>query len=206
MIDFIDGEVAYVTVDSVVVQTGGIGYRVYCPHPYDFGQPGDTARVFTHQHVREDFIGLYGFHSEMERALFRKLLDVSGIGPKGALGIIASGHPAEVVRAVADEDIRFLTKLPGIGKKTAQRIILDLKDKLDLDQWLEGDMIPLSDAFDTDTHPAWDGVTGEAVEALIQLGYQESEAKRAVAQVENSSEEALPLDRFIKEALKLFMK
>lgn len=206
MIDFIDGEIAYFNAGAVVVQAGGIGYSVFCPDPHTFGAEGERVRIYTYQHVREDLIALYGFKSKEERELFCQLLGVSGIGPKGALAIIASGQPTEVVQAIYDEDLRFLTRLPGIGKKTAQRIILDLKDKLELDVWLNG-VIDSSPEIELETAAMSEkGTTGEAIEALISLGYNEKEAKSAVVRAQASAnQEDLPVDALIKKALQTFM-
>lgn len=194
------------TPAAVVVKAGGLGYRIFCPNPYAFGNEGEQIRIFTHQYVREDLIALYGFKTKEERELFCQLLDVSGIGPKGALAIIASGQPTEVVQAIYDENIRFLTRLPGIGKKTAQRIILDLKDKLELDVWLnEG--IESGRALESEAAvTAEAGAAGEAIEALIHLGYNEKEAKRAVTQAQTlSGDTDLPVDEMIRKALQTFL-
>lgn len=206
MIDFIDGEIVYITPAAVVVKAGGIGYRVISANPYAFGSEGEKARIFTYQYIREDVMALYGFKTKQERELFCQLLDVSGIGPKGALAVIGSGHPAEVVQAIYEENIRFLTRLPGIGKKTAQRIILDLKDKLELDVWLN-DVIDTGRPIETQRAAKGDpGPAGEAIEALIHLGYNEKEAKRAVAEaLQASSAQDLPVDELIRKALKTFL-
>lgn len=206
MIDFIDGEIVYLTSGAVVVKAGDIGYRIFCANPYAFGGEGERVRVFTYQHVREDLMALYGFKSKQERELFCQLLDVSGIGPKGALAIIGSGQPAEVVQAIYNEDIRYLTRLPGIGKKTAQRIILDLKDKLELDVWLN-DVIDSDRPVETEVAVTVErGMASEAIEALIQLGYNEKEAKRAVTQAcASTGETDPPVDELIKKALQTFL-
>lgn len=206
MIDFIDGEIAYFTLGAVVVKAGDIGYRVFCANPFALGKEGERIRLFTHQHVREDLIALYGFKSKQERELFCQLLDVSGIGPKGALAIIGSGEPAEVVQAIYNENLRFLTRLPGIGKKTAQRIILDLKDKLELDVWLN-EVMDSDRPLETGVAATVEtGTASEAIEALVQLGYNEKEAKRAVTQARASSDEAdMQVDELIKKALQTFL-
>ena len=206
MIDFIDGEIVSIDSDAVVVKCGGIGYKVFCPNPYVLGDVGSELRIFTYQYVREDVIALYGFKQREERELFRQLLDVSGIGPKGALAILASGEPQEVVQAIYDENVHFLTRLPGIGKKTAQRIILDLKDKLEIDVWLH-DVI--SGSSQLPQHPVAteeSGTSGEAIEALVVLGYNEKEARRAVLAVQSQAKnDNLPVDQLIRQALRTFL-
>lgn len=206
MIDFIEGEIAYSTTESIVVAVGGVGYNVFCPNPNVFGSEGERVRIYTHQHVREDVIALYGFRSQEERELFRQLLGVSGIGPKGAISVIASGQPTEVVRAIYEENIQYLTKLPGIGKKTAQRIILDLKDKLELDVWLNG-MVDTGSHFEVAAAATSEkGVQGEAIEALVSLGYNEKEAKLAVSQAQETTEQTdVSVDTLIKKALQTFL-
>lgn len=206
MIDFIEGEIAYSTTDSIVIAVGGVGYNVFCPNPDVFGSEGERIRIYTHQHVREDLIALYGFRSLEERELFRQLLGVSGIGPKGAIAVIASGQPTEVVQAIHEENIQYLTKLPGIGKKTAQRIILDLKDKLELDVWLNS-IVDEGSHFEVAAAGTGEkGVLGEAIEALISLGYNEKEAKHAVTQAQKSTTQTdLSVDTLIKKALQTFL-
>ncbi len=130
MIDFLRGKVVHLDGDFIVLDVRDIGYRVFTPNPFAFAGSEDEVTVFTHYHVREDAILLYGFKSRKEQTLFRRLIDVSGIGPRVALGILSGGQPDQLIAAVQQENITFLTKLPGIGKKTAQRMILDLKDKL----------------------------------------------------------------------------
>ena len=132
MIDFLRGKVALRESDYAVLDVNGVGYRVFCPNPYALShKENEDVTMFIHYHVREDAHLLFGFITRDEQSLFRLLLDVSGIGPKVALGILAAGgRPEAVILAISQENLAFLTKLPGIGKKTAQRIILDLKDKL----------------------------------------------------------------------------
>lgn len=131
MIDFLRGPVAHLEPEYVVLDVQGVGYRVFCPNPYAFAKTEGPVTVFIHYQTREDATLLFGFPSREEQRLFRKLIEVSGIGPRVALGILTGGTPDQLIAAIYQENITFLTKLPGIGKKTAQRMILDLKDKLD---------------------------------------------------------------------------
>ncbi|MFD3260165.1 Holliday junction branch migration protein RuvA [Paenibacillus lentus] len=201
MIDFVRGQVAHLENDYVVLDVQGIGYRVYCPNPYVFAAKNEqTVTVYTHHHVRDDAILLYGFPTREEQKLFRKLIEVSGIGPRVALGILSGGHPDHVVAAVQQENITFLTKLPGIGKKTAQRMILDLKDKLD---GLGGpslfDELP-ADLEELDgLNPGWP----EAREGLKALGYTDAELDRVWQQLKDSVKPTEEVDSVMKKALKL---
>lgn len=201
MIDFVRGQVAHLENDYVVLDVQGIGYRVYCPNPYVFAAKNEqTVTVYTHHHVRDDAILLYGFPTREEQKLFRKLIEVSGIGPRVALGILSGGHPDHVIAAVQQENITFLTKLPGIGKKTAQRMILDLKDKLD---GLGGpslfDELP-ADLEELDgLNPGWP----EAREGLKALGYTDAELDRVWQQLKDSVKPTEEVDSVMKKALKL---
>jgi Holliday junction DNA helicase RuvA len=204
MIDFVEGTIAYLDVDYVVVEAGGIGYRLFCPNPYAFAQDeGKARRFYTHHHVREDAILLYGFASRGERDLFRKLLEVSGIGPKGALGILAGAAPEQIVFAVQQENVTYLTKFPGIGKKTAQRMILDLKDKLNV--FPPSAIMPPAAAplfSDKGSVPQLD----EALEALFALGYTETEIQKIKAALKQQAEAGGAVDQLVRQGLALLMR
>ena len=132
MYDFIKGTVDYVGPEYIVIENNGIGYQIMTPNPFVFTKKGnESATVYIYHYVREDIAALYGFGSREEKALFTKLLNVTGIGPKGALAILASGQVEQVVQAIENEDEKFLVKFPGVGKKTARQMILDLKGKLE---------------------------------------------------------------------------
>lgn len=204
MIDFIEGTIAYLDADYVVVETGGIGYRLFCPNPYVFVQyEGKARRFYTHHHVREDAILLYGFASRDERDLFRKLLEVSGIGPKGALGILAAAAPEQIVLAVQQENVTYLTKFPGIGKKTAQRMILDLKDKLN--GFTPSAIVPAVDASLLAGHSAVTQLD-EALEALLALGYTEAEIQKIKSSLKQQADAGEAVDQLIKQGLALLMR
>lgn len=209
MIDYVKGRVVHLDTEFVVVDVRDIGYRVFTPNPYAFAKSDDAVTIYTHHHVREDATLLFGFATREEQAMFRKLLEVSGIGPRVALGILAGGKPETIAAAIQQENLTFLTKLPGIGKKTAQRMVLDLKDKLDaipggfsfaaagivLDDPHGGDML-------ADGGLNW----REAREALMALGYTAAELDRAwqsMKQVEVSDE---TVDALMKRALQQLFK
>jgi Holliday junction DNA helicase RuvA len=201
MIDFVRGILAHRELDYVVVDVNGVGYRVFCPNPYALTHTdNDELTLFIHYHVREDAHLLFGFSTREEQSLFRLLLDVSGIGPKVALGILAGGRPEAVIAAIAQENIAFLMKLPGIGKKTAQRIILDLKDKLGA----AGHVAAATVSFDSasgvvsvEGGMAW----SEAKEGLMTLGYTEAEADRAWFQIKAKVKPSDTVDAVMKLAL-----
>ncbi|BBI32553.1 Holliday junction branch migration protein RuvA [Cohnella abietis] len=178
MIDYLRGKVAHIESEYVVLDVHDVGYRVFTPNPYGLSRNEDQVQLFIHYHVREDATQLFGFTTRDEQALFRRLLEVSGIGPKVALGVLVGGRPETVVAAIQQENIAFLTKLPGIGRKTAQRMILDLKDKLGtLDsRWAVASMIDLEmPGVASDSSSAW----AAAREALTGLGYRDVELDKA---------------------------
>ncbi|WP_223702882.1 Holliday junction branch migration protein RuvA [Sutcliffiella deserti] len=203
MIDFIKGYVNYVSPEFVVVEVMGIGYQIHTPNPFIYSVDSDKEiTVYTYQHVREDILALYGFKTREDKNLFMKLLNVTGIGPKGALAILASGQPAQVVHAIENEDEKFLVKFPGVGKKTARQIILDLKGKLN-------DFVPSAfpDLFQPgeETSVSLKGNTEleEAMEALQVLGYGEREIKKILPALQK---EDLSTDQYVKRALQLLLK
>jgi len=210
MIDFLRGKLAHVENDFVVLDVHGVGYRVFCANPYGIqAKNKEEMTLYIHHHVREDAILLFGFESREEQTLFRKLLEVSGIGPKVAIGILSAGRPEEVVGAIYQEDVYFLMKLPGIGKKTAQRIILDLKDKLsDLPMAVSE---PVAGGKGTGSVRSAVPGTGpktwqEAKAALLALGYTESETDRVWAQIQPKVQESDTVDALVKLALQALFK
>ncbi|WP_085523244.1 Holliday junction branch migration protein RuvA [Tuberibacillus sp. Marseille-P3662] len=202
MYDYIIGTISDVTREYIVVDHDGIGFQVHCPNPFAFRQHAEAIKVYTYQHVREDFIGLYGFQTRDERSLFIHLLGVSGIGPKGALAILATGQPAEVVRAIENENEKLLTKFPGIGKKTARQMILDLKGKFvetyDLLSEDEASTVSIQGSS-----PMVNSALTEAAAALEALGYSEREIGKVRPQLETKD---LDAEGYIKEALRLMLK
>lgn len=134
MIAFLTGRVAAKGPSFALLDVGGVGFKLAMSTPSLAALPaeGDEVTVYTHLHVREDELALFGFESDDERALFEKLISVSGVGPKVALAVLSALRPDSLKRALAGEDVALLSSVPGIGKKTAQRLIIELKDKLDL--------------------------------------------------------------------------
>ena len=206
MIDFLRGKPVLVDTDYIIMDVCDIGYQVFCVNPYEFAGKSDTVvTVYIHHHVREDLIQLFGFATRTEQALFRKLLDVNGIGPRVALGILSGGAPVAIVQAIQQDDLTFLTRLPGIGKKTAQRMILDLKDKLES----IADVAPVASDDDSlsSNHTAETRSMRspqlwlEAKEALLTLGYSESEIDRAWRDIKSKVQSTDGADHMLKLAL-----
>ncbi|RJX19777.1 MAG: Holliday junction branch migration protein RuvA [Ammonifex sp.] len=189
MITFVRGRLVQVNTGAAVIEVGGIGYRVIIPLSLAplLPQTGEECRLHTHYMVRDERAELYGFKSEKERDLFVLLLGVSGVGPKAALALLACLSPAEIERAVFEENAAVLQMVPGIGKKTAQRLLLELKDKLEYRQ--PRDRGPLSDA----------------AEALISLGYRRDEALEAVKRAAGGGD-AGDLEAILRSALGLLLK
>jgi len=205
MIDFVQGILFEIEEDSIIVNVNGIGYQIFVPRPDQYhGLKNESCFIYTHHHMREDWMGLYGFQDKEERYLFRLLLGVSGIGPKGALAMIAQGNPNQVIEAIATEDEKTLTKMPGVGKKTAQRIILDLKDKV------KGLSITANlQVEDTLKESDIDRMGSGAVDlkdALKSLGYHEQEIQKAIKSLEGAIEEGQSIDQLIKKALQILMR
>ncbi|TVY04075.1 Holliday junction branch migration protein RuvA [Cohnella terricola] len=201
MIDYLRGKVAHVESEYVVLDVRDIGYQVFTPNPYALARSEESVQLFTYHHVREDAMQLFGFTTRDEQALFRRLLEVSGIGPKVALGVLAGGRPETVVAAIQQENLTFLTKLPGIGKKTAQRMILDLKDKLGTidSRWAVASMIDLEApaAAAQGQSSSWTA----AREALTGLGYREAELDKAWTAMQDGLTGEESPDALIKKAL-----
>lgn len=209
MIDFLKGTVAYVELEYIVLDVQDVGYRVFAANPYAFAVKGEKITVYIHHHVREDAELLFGFATREEQGLFRKLIEVSGIGPRVALGILGGGRPQAVIAAIQQEDIAFLVRLPGIGKKTAQRMILDLKEKLGAMAEAGGAGIAGVGALAAADGGAAEGLEPawrEAREGLIALGYTQSELDRAWNVLKGKLAGAETVDVLMKLALQQLFK
>ncbi|RLQ98083.1 Holliday junction branch migration protein RuvA [Falsibacillus albus] len=202
MYEYIKGTVERVGPEYIVLDNNGIGYQIFTSNPFSFSKfQEETTVIYTYQHVREDIMALYGFHTLEEKNLFTRLLNVSGIGPKGALAILASGQPEQVIDAIENEDEAFLVKFPGVGKKTARQMILDLKGKL---QDIVPDYFPnlfTSEKFEEKTMASKQ--LDEAILALKALGYSEKEIKKITPSLQK---EELTTDEYIKLGLKKLLK
>lgn len=173
MIAHLRGQILVRGQDFIILEVSGVGFRVRVPSSTldPLGLEGNVAEVFTHLHVREDDLSLFGFATQDELVLFELLLSVSGIGPKAALGILSSATPNTVRAAIAQGNLDVLTGIPGIGKKMAQRLVLELKGKIDLEEAELVEVSPLDQ---------------EVVAALVNLGYSAAEAQRAARAVPQS--------------------
>lgn len=199
MISYIKGELTEVFEDTVVVETNGIGYNIRVPGSVLDRLPsvGSPVRIYTYLYVKEDAMNLFGFLNRDDLSVFKLLLNVSGIGPKGALAILSTIGPDDLRFAVLSEDVKTISSAPGIGAKTAKRLIIELKDKLKLAEVFETALANKEKASsENDVLLA----KNEAVEALVALGYASAQAMKAVQQVENAEEK--DSEQILKEALK----
>ena len=199
MISYIKGELTEVFEDTVVVETNGIGYNIRVPGSVLDRLPsvGSSVRIYTYLYVKEDAMNLFGFLNRDDLSVFKLLLNVSGIGPKGALAILSTIGPDDLRFAVLSEDVKTISSAPGIGAKTAKRLIIELKDKLKLAEVFETALANKEKASsENDVLLA----RNEAVEALVALGYARAQAMKAVQQVENAEEK--DSEQILKEALK----
>lgn len=204
MIAYIRGRLEYVDLEEgmAVLETGGIGYQILLSGRDLELLPsaGEEVRLYTYLQVRDDAFVLYGFFTREDRKLFGQLLGVSGIGPKGALGIL-SGLSADDLRfAVLADDAKTIAKAPGIGLKTAKKLILELRDKLSLEEAFEARLAGEKAREGAEPSAGLTAARNEAVEALTALGYSSSEALKAVRQVEAA--DGMDVEEILKAALK----
>ena len=199
MFAYIKGTLEIKGNDYVVIDVGGVGYKIFTPITAisRLGEIGDTVKVHTHYHVREDEISLYGFYSLEELRMFELLIGVSGIGAKSANSILANITPSNFALAVITDNVKELTKLPGIGAKSAQRIILELKDKLKANEALSENDAELKAVISKDDN------IHEAISSLQVLGYPLKEATKAVTSFDSSN---MSIEEVIKKALLYFTR
>lgn len=199
MFAYIKGTLEIKGNDHVVIDVGGVGYKIFAPLTTinKLGEIGNIVKVHTHYHVREDDISLYGFYSLEELRMFELLIGVSGIGAKSANTILANITPSNFALAVITNNVKELTKLPGIGAKSAQRIILELKDKLKTDEAMMAEDTEFKEII---TH---DDNAHEAISALQVLGYPIKEATKAVTSFDSAN---MSVEEIIKKSLLYFTK
>ena len=185
MYGYIVGIVTKISPKYIICENSGIGYLIIVPNPFSY-KLNEEYKIYTHQYVREDVLELYGFMSDEEKELFLKLISVSGIGPKSALSILATGTVGEICRAIESRNDAYLRKFPGIGSKASQQIILDLAGKLSIN----------NDGFVTNSK------LDDVSDALIALGYSKKEISKVLGKLDGNLEEG----ELIKEALKKLVK
>lgn len=187
MISYIKGPLTAIEEDVIVVEAGGVGMGIHVPLSVLDRLPGigREVTVYTYFQVREDAMGLYGFLNRQDRDMFRQLIGVNGVGPKAALGILSTMTPDDLRMAIVTGDAKAISRAPGIGPKTAQRLILDLKDKISMEEVLGNLALPCDGGASAALGTASMGEAAkEAVQALVALGYSNMEANKAVKQVE----------------------
>lgn len=198
MIAYIIGEITDIEENAVLIESGAIGYQVFVPSSVAMTvQTGSRVKLHTYLNVREDAMTLYGFSSKDELKLFRLMLGVSGIGPKGALGILSALTPDELRLAVLSEDAKTIAKAPGIGNKTAMKLLIELKDKLKIEEiFVSSADTPQSEYGDSRESE----LRNEALQAMVALGYSQGEAAKAV-KAAKITEDSTASD-LVKEALR----
>ncbi len=187
MYGYISGIVTEITPKYIICENNEIGYLLIVANPYNF-RLNEKYKIYTHQYVREDVLDLYGFQTKEEKELFLKLISVSGIGPKSALSMLASGSVNEICSAIENRNDAYLRKFPGIGAKASQQIILDLRGKLSFEM--------------VDTRVQSSSKLDEVSEALVSLGYN----KKEIAKVVSKLDPALEVAALVKEALKQMVR
>ena len=201
MYEYIKGKYMGINKDYIIIENNNIGYKIFTSGATMAEMPGinDEVMLYLEQIVREDFIGLYGFKDREELEMFKLLLSISGVGAKAALSLLSISRINNLKYAMIMEDDKHLCRAPGIGKKTAGRIILELKDKIKKEDIMSG--VDIQEGFE-DLQPTVNANTvGEALGALLALGYSEKEAETALKQVDKTAS----LEDIIKDCLKVLM-
>lgn len=200
MYEYIKGNYIGINKDYIIVENNGFGYKIFTSGATMSSMPkiGEDVLLYLEQIVREDFIGLYGFDSREELQMFKMLIGISGVGPKAALSLLSISRINNLKYSIMMGDEKHLCRAPGIGKKTAGRIILELKDKLKPDELVEG--VEGEEGFET-VDTAYANTVSETLGALLSLGYSEKEAETALSKVDKTE----TLENMIKSCLKVLM-
>lgn len=196
MYEYIKGIFKSIEKEYIVIECGNIGYKIFTSGSTisDMPDRDQPVKIYTHQIVREDFIGLYGFLTKEEISMFNLLISINGVGPKAALSLMSIANVSTLKYAIITDDDKLITKAPGIGKKTAQRIILELKDKINLGEAIQDGVV--INPIDIDNEKL-----SEAVGALMALGYSDKEAEKALEKADRSKN----VEELIKQCLKILM-
>ncbi|HIJ81550.1 MAG TPA: Holliday junction branch migration protein RuvA [Desulfuromonadales bacterium] len=199
MIALLTGRIALKSPDHIILDVNGVGYRVLIPFStyYELAEEGGSASLHIHTSVREDAIQLFGFRTLLEKSFFQLLISVTGVGPKLARDILSNIQPGQLAQALSQGDIHTLSSIPGIGKKTAERLILELKDKIGK---LDLTSLPARDQREIPEND----VTDDVVSALLNLGYKEPQVRKAIAGLDASG--GVSVEGLLKQALKILMK
>ncbi len=199
MIALISGKIVYKGVAHVIVDVQGVGYRVFIPLTtfYELPETGQSITLHIHTNVKDDAIHLFGFHSVQERDLFQLMISVSGIGPKIAMNMLSGISAPELLNAISGGNVGKLVNVPGVGKKMAERLVLELKEKV-----LKKMMIEQMPDEGTPKSTR-DVILEDALSALVNLGYKSNTAKDALNKVVRTSEENLSMDKLLKDTLKI---
>lgn len=198
--EYMKGTITYISPYYIVLEVQNIGYQISVANPFRYSSSlNQEKQLYIYQVVREDSHTLYGFEDLHQKEIFIKLMSVSGIGPKSALAIMASEDHEGLLQAIVSENVTYLTKFPGVGKKTAQQMILDLKDKVD-ELFTPEQAIAKMQQVETTN----DQVLDEALAALQALGYSDREIKRITKDLKQTN--ATTTDEYLRQALKLLMK
>ncbi|HCO27967.1 MAG TPA: Holliday junction branch migration protein RuvA [Lachnospiraceae bacterium] len=198
MISYIKGTLEDTMEDGIIIENNGIGYDIKTTSRLLMGLPkrGSQMKIYTYLYVREDALSLFGFADKEELQTFQLLIGINGIGPKAALAILSTLSVNELRFAVLSQDVKTISKAPGIGKKSAERLIIELKDKMKLEDALKWEEEPMEEEKTEDSKT-------EATLALVSLGYSNAEALRAISSIEGS--EAMDTESLLKLALKKLM-
>lgn len=202
MLAFLEGEIVAIEENSVILETNHIGYHIFMPSSCFDGmlREGESVRIHTYLQVKEDGLQLYGFLNREDLRLFKLLIGVNGIGPKAALGILSALTADELRFAVLSDDAAAIAKAPGVGKKTAQKLILELKDKLNLEDAFEQKLSHVQDSAQNWLGESQVDVKAEAIQALVALGYSNAEAIRSVNAVPGGKD--MDVEELLKASLK----
>ena len=197
MIGYIEGKLSVKTPTFVVIDVGGVGYEIHISlTTYNqIGKAGEKLKILTYLYVKEDKLDLYGFATEDEKGFFKTLVSISGIGPSMAIGILSAIKIDRFKAAIVNEDVGILTTIPGIGKKTAQRIIIELKDKI-------GVLTDKEKSYLIGKDPEERSVINDSISALVSLGYSRAIAQRSVDRVLAETKEEIKIEELIRKSLK----
>lgn len=201
MIAFLTGTILEKTPSALIVEVNGVGYQIFIPLNtfYRLPEVKESVSLHIHTHVREDALQLYGFLSPLEKELFLLLLGISGVGPKVALGILSGMELTELVQALRDGNVDRLRAIPGVGPKTAGRLVLELREKVNA-------LSPAGLQPPTSTGSESDKTKEDALSALVNLGYHRTEAKRIVDKIAEETADSESVEGLIKKALKKLAK